>query len=274
MSTANAAATPPVLLPNPAPPLPYADLPSRWGICVDRSPGGVRVVVPPVPSWRQLHIGFFVGGGILALFVATGAFITFRTADRGPLVANSIMYGAALLWVILAAWHRLRRRIVLEVTRSTVSATRLSPRGAGRRVEWPREKVAEIKHNPSNGKLVIRVAGVAFVELYLGPNRELNAHVADVLAAALREPPRAEATAAAAGEPPLGAAAGTPAAVDGVHSRGGRRALLAVAALMAVAAVVMMFLPFPAGVIGGYLLLFAAAPVGIALGTQEKDFYV
>ena len=197
--------------------------------------------------------------------------MAYDTADLTPLIANTVVYGGGLLWVILAAWYRLRRRIVFEVTQSTVSATHLWGRGAGRRVEWPRAKVSEIKLNSSNAKLIVRVTGVAFVELYLGPNRQLNVHVADVLSAALREPLRAEVIDPA--EPLRGATPGATSSQDGVRSRTTRRALLAAAAIMAAAGVVMMFLPLPFGPLGIYLVLFAAAPVGIAMGTQEKKFW-
>ena len=90
------------------------------------------------------------------------------------------------------------------------------------------------------------------------------------MAAALREPPSADRIAAAA----VGDGAGeTRHAFDGVRSRRLRRALLAVAALMAVAGVVIMFLPVTAAPLGMYLLIFASAPAGIALGTQEREFY-
>jgi hypothetical protein len=140
MSTASAAANPPRPAEPATPTLAYADLPSRWGITVEHLPDGVRVVVPPVPSWRRLHTGFFVGGTVLALFVALGAFMAWQTRDWAPLVANGTIYGGGLLWVILAARHRLRRRVVLEVTGRTVARTYLSGRGAGHRVDWaPRQ---------------------------------------------------------------------------------------------------------------------------------------
>ena len=36
----------------------------------------------------------------------------------------------------------------------------------------------------------------------------------------------------------------------------------------------MSFLGFPWTVLAGYVLIFSAAPVGMALGTQEKEFYL
>jgi hypothetical protein len=269
MSTTATAARPDLAPESPPPLLPYADLPSRWGVCVERLPDGVRVVVPPVPNWRRLHAGFYVGGSVLALVVVGVAVAAVNTGDWLPMLPNGLLYGGGLLWVLLAARYRLRRRIAFEITRHTVSTTYLSGRSGSRRVEWPRARVSEIKLNSSNGKLIVRVTGVAFVELYLGPNRDLNAYVAQVLATALREPPPAQ--------PVIDPAEPAPAAAPpprGVRSRALRRALLAVSVVMAAAGLVMMFLPLPAQPIGFYLLLFAGAPAGIALGTQDKEFYV
>jgi hypothetical protein len=257
-----------------SPTLPYADLPSRWGICVERNEDGVRVVVPPVPDWRRLSAGFFVGGAILAFVLLSMVVPAMYWHEWLPVLPSLAVYGGGLLWVVLAARHRLRRRIVLEVSGRAVSATQTSGGRAGRRREWPRAGVSEIKLNPGNGKLIIRVTGVAFVELYLGPDRALNAHVADTLAAALREPLRA--LPASGAESSQIAPPAHPPTHDGVRSRALRRVLLAASLVMAAAGALLTFLPLPlpARPMGFYLLLFSAAPAGVALGTQDKEFYV
>jgi hypothetical protein len=268
MSTTSASANPVEFLSSPAPPLPYADLPSRWGVTVERLPDGVRVVVPPVPGWRRLGAGFFVGGSILAVFLTIIVATSYSAGDWAALVINGILYGGGLVWVVLAARYRLRRRVVLEVTRDTVAATHLSGGKPRRRVAWPRAKVLEIKLNSSNGKLIVRIAGADFVEMYLGPNRELNAYVAEVLAAALREPVR-PASSDAGSESDTG----TEGSFDGVRSRAWRRVLLVIAGVMLTAGVVLMVVPVTAAPLGFYLLIFASAPAGIALGTRERAFY-
>jgi hypothetical protein len=48
-------------------PLPYADLPARWGVAVDREPNLVRIAVPPIPGWRFLSLGFHIAIPILAM---------------------------------------------------------------------------------------------------------------------------------------------------------------------------------------------------------------
>lgn len=149
-----------------------------------------------------------------------------------------------------------------------MTATYLSGGKPRRRVVWPRAKVVEIKLNSSNGKLIVRIAGADLVEVYLGPNRELNAYVADVLGAALREPVR-PASSGAGNE----SGAGTAASFDGVRSRAWRRVLLVVAAAMAAAGIVLLVSPVTAAPMGFYLLVFASAPAGVALGTRERAFY-
>jgi hypothetical protein len=249
-------------------PLPYADLPSRWGVSIERLPDGVRVVVPPVPGWRRLGAGFFVGGTMLAAFLMIIVATSYNARDWATLVFNALLYGGGLVCVVLAARYRLRRRIVLEITRDLVAATHLSGARARGRAAWPRAKVREIKLNSSKGKLIVRVTGADFVEMYLGPNRELNAYVADVLAAALREPIQPVRSGA---EDEPGTTAET--SFDGVRSPAWRRVLLALAAVMAAAGVVLMISPVTAAPLGFYLLLFGSAPAGIALGTRERAFY-
>ena len=269
-TAAGAAVLPGNLTPPPtaSTPLPYADLPSRWGVSVERLPEGVRVVVPRVPGWRRLGAGFFVGGAVLAVFLTIIVATSYRAGDWAALVINGILYGGGLVWVVLAARYRLRRRVVLEVTRDAVAATHLSGGKPRRRVEWPRAKVLEIKLNSSNGKLIVRIAGADFVEMYLGPNRELNAYVAEVLAAALREPVR-PASSDAGSESDTG----TEGSFDGVRSRAWRRVLLVIAGVMLTAGIVLMVVPVTAAPLGFYLLVFASAPAGIALGTRERAFY-
>ena len=68
MTTAEPGPAPatPATAPAPNVPLiPYADLPARWGVSIERSPTSVRVVVPPVPGWRHLHKGYVVAFAVL-----------------------------------------------------------------------------------------------------------------------------------------------------------------------------------------------------------------
>jgi len=61
---------------------------------------------------------------------------------------------------------------------------------------------------------------------------------------------------------------------DGVQSTRGRLVLLVLAAVIGCAGVTLLFLGPIAFVIGMGLLALASLPIGIALGTQPKKFWV
>lgn len=220
--------------------LPYADLAGRWGVSVEYSTDRVRVVVPPVPSWRHLGKGFHIGIAVLAA-INVAWWVGAAVGRRVPLevlVWNCAIYGVPLLILLLIAAGRLRRRTVIEVSAAEVSVCSVGPRGDIRRRSWSRPLVSEIKLNRMNGKLLIRVAGNDLVEVYLAPNRELNAAVADVVAAALNDVPAMRLI--------------PPADLPGPAPHGSettlRRPLLVIAsAVLFVTAVCLMFLPSPPG---------------------------
>jgi hypothetical protein len=120
--------------------LPYADLPSRWGVTREQTPAGLWVVVPPVPSWRYLvkSHGWAVIPFGAALALAATAFF-FRSPMYEPAVLEPIgFYGSLFVLVAWHAWRRLRTRTVFRVTHDELAITLLSPRGRGRTVTWPR----------------------------------------------------------------------------------------------------------------------------------------
>jgi hypothetical protein len=248
--------------------VPYADLPARWGVSVVRSPGAVRVVVPPVPSWRHLGGGFHASIAVLSAIVVCWLYGCV-VLDRVPpdvLIPQVVTYTVPLAIVIAVAVMRLRRRIVVSVTGSLVGIGIMDRRGKGRWGSWPRRDVTEIKINPFNGKLLFRIKGGGLVERYLGPNAEVNRAVAETLAGALRDVPVAEPTGA-------GDEWAVPPA-DPVAARRNRRLLLAGGVTMFVAGVIMFLMPFPIGVLGSYVLLGSVVPFGIAFGTREREYYI
>src|SRR3954464_15058866 len=174
-------------LPLSAPALPYADLPARYGVAVEPVGDGERVVVPPVPGWRHLHAGFHIAfvalGGVLALIGC----ISYASGEPTMLVGGC-PYAVALVCVAGVALGRLCRRIVFDVTADQVRLAFVTGGRVSRHVSWPRAAISQIKLNPFNGKLLIRITGKDLFELYLGPNTEVNQLVADTLAAALMAP--------------------------------------------------------------------------------------
>jgi hypothetical protein len=243
--------------------VPYADLPARWGISVAREPGAVRVAVPPVPSWKHLGLAFHGSAAVLLAIVGGWLYAGFvlRAAPPDVVVLNAIIYSLPLLIIAAVAAVRLRRRVVLSVTRSSVAVGVLQGHGTGRWVTWPRAKVTQIKINPYNGKLLIRVSGEDLVERYIGPSREANQAVADALAAALRDVPVGE------DESP-----GAPADPAALRTR--RRVLIGTGVALLLTALGLLLMPFPFPVLAFYVLLASAVPFGILYGTQDKQFYV
>src|SRR5689334_8422089 len=103
--------------------LPYADLPARWGVAVERDADRLRIVVPPIPGWRHLATGFHVSILLLAAITAAYGAALVRALVRGPTRPDEIMaysmgasvWGLPLLIVVAIAMQRLRSRAVLEV---------------------------------------------------------------------------------------------------------------------------------------------------------------
>lgn len=237
----------------------YADLPNQWGVvCHSSDLGVVRVIVPPLPSWRHLHKGFFIGGVVLAVLVA---WISYEVIVRSHLEAipSLIACGAALFALALVAVHRLRGRLAFELdSKQLVLRNSLQ---AGSR-SWPRGNIAEIRMNRSNGKLLIRVRGRELIDVDISPSREVTEYVAVVLNDALRvAPPRPTALATDSCLPPTTAMIGRAIGVFGFG-------------VLFAASVVMMFVGGIMAVLGVYLMLFSVVPLGIAFGVHEKEFYV
>src|SRR5688572_12526807 len=85
-----------------SPILDYADVPNRWGVVCQFHDGMMRVVVPPLPSWRHLSKGFLVGGAVLAVVVVVISYnVVVGSVTDG--VGALIAYGGGLFAVALSA---------------------------------------------------------------------------------------------------------------------------------------------------------------------------
>lgn len=242
--------------------LPYADLPARWGVVLIRSDDRLRIVVPPVPNWKLLGKAFYIPIAILTTMLAFMTFATIQRRDPGG-VAAIISYAIPLFSLILVATHRLCRRLVLEIGPSEVSVSNLGSWLSTSRRAWPRGAIGEIKFNASNQCLMIRVSGQDLTDIYVSPHPEVTRWVAEQLDHALRQP--------LLGPQPVLPMVHDPA--HGARTRLSRNILVAVALAMLSVGIGLQFLGFPWAVLGIYLLIFSAAPIGIALGTQKKDYY-
>src|SRR5205823_5486679 len=109
--------------------LDYADLPARWGVCAERDPACLRVIVPPVPNWRYL-VRSHLWGVLLFGFGLCSAAATALTAPFSPVNFVGVGIWTTLLAVVVAhAYARLRTRTILLVTADALTVTTCGPFG-------------------------------------------------------------------------------------------------------------------------------------------------
>jgi hypothetical protein len=185
--------------------LPYADLPARWGVSCERTPAGLSVVVPPVPSWRYLVKSH--GWIVIPFGIVLASAIVVRVL-RLPTPLANVLWPLALWSVVLpvvawSAWHRLRTRTVLRVTRDEFIIALVAPTGRCRAMRWPRSQVTDVKINPFSGKLLVRAEGHELTEHLLCPNAEVNEWLADAVRRAVFDGEFAPADPADSGESDL-----------------------------------------------------------------------
>jgi hypothetical protein len=232
----------------------------QWGVSIIQSERGLRVIVPPISSWRQLHKGYFFGGAILAFYTAMGCLVFIR--DREPAAIPSMIFCVGgFITVVLMAFYRLHRRLIFDISPETVSVSRIGPFMSGVHRSWPRADVIEIKHNRSNSdRILIRVKNADLVEIFVTPRRELAQWLGQTLSDALQSTPVTVVTQRHLAQPAI--------------SVGSRNVLQAIAIAMGAAGLITCLLPAPWFSIGMFLLMLASVPAGLAVGTQDKDFYL
>jgi hypothetical protein len=194
------------------------------------------------------------------LAVALGIFSVAALRRPDPAAIPALAFvGIALFLVLLMAFFRLRRRLMLEVDQHQLSIRTSHPWLVAPRA-WPRASVAEVRQNRTTGKLMVRITGKDHVDVFVSPVHEVTAWVARTVDDALRGTP--------------GSATSSPRAERGVPGRGWRIVLIATGCAMIAGAIGLCFLGFPWVILAVYVLIFSAAPFGLALGTQEKEFYL
>ena len=166
------------------PMLPYAASLARDRVSVERGPNFLRVISPPVGSWRKISRGYHVGIGLLGLMVL----LTLLSAISGPTAedrraALHVMaaYTGILLLVIARAYDRVRRSFVFDVTDRTFSMTRLAPWGPLSARTWQRGAIASVSATPRLGMLAVRITGQDRIDVCLGPDPAATEAVAAAL---------------------------------------------------------------------------------------------
>jgi len=251
--------------------LQYADLLSQWGISMQRQPAGLRVVIPPMKSWRYLPRGYLVAvlicGGMSVWFLWLGL----GAHDREPgIIPNAIIYGCIALAILAKAVSRLRQQTVIDVTRDQLSVASVNAWGRGTRTSWQKRDIGDVKLNPYNGKLLIRITGDDLLEYSICPHREVTRWVAEIVWSAVFDEEFVPLQA------PVNALADFPAPHPPVQIRirGIRYAVAGILATGVVAGIVLLCLGQPVGmpvlIISGFGLVIIC---GLTYGTQEKKFF-
>jgi len=243
----------------------YAALPEQLGVTIDRSHGGVRVMVPPVYNLRTLPKGYWISTAILCALPIMET-ITVVGAGAGRVIELIPVYIQIVLALLIIWWVaavRLCVRVLFAAQGGRLAITRLSGRSPGRRQSWMCSDVEEVRYSPKARKLMIRFRGQDPISIFVSPQQPIGELVADTITAAIRDGSINEPT-------------------DSMHEdeqeqrqhRWNRNVCLTIALGLAASAVVLMIV-FPVAMPASFCLLMAAAiPAGIALGTQDKKFWM
>lgn len=237
----------------------------QFGVSSQRAPWGLRIVVPPLPSWRHLPKGYFIAIavlGFLTVFPLAEA-IGLRQSDP-VFVIPAVEFGIPTLVVAWYAACLVRRRVVIDVTRDDLAITLVRAGGGGRRMSWRRGDHPSVGVSEVTGKLLVRCTGMDIKEVYVGSSQAvLNAVVAAVNEALVVDLAPAD----QGGFPPVVRA--------GERSRRADDELLwFFVLLILIGAVCLMFWWPPAGILLFVVVIALFIPyAGMTRGTQDKEFF-
>jgi hypothetical protein len=131
--------------------LDYASPAARWGITVQRHPGGVRVIVPSTHSRSFFTILGMMAVPLVACLAAGFLFASRQSAYflfNPELAICAIWGGSTLAGSLVATVVRSWNRLLLDITREEVAVASISGSGRGVRASWPRKEIGDIKLNP------------------------------------------------------------------------------------------------------------------------------
>lgn len=182
--SAEAVAVPPSD-PNPPalPPLvvPYASLPTRWGVtCTHDDAGGLRVVVPAVPGWRHLELRYrwYAATCLILIGLLTLAVVRDRANPRTGPGDYAFLYLLLVAVAVVPPWARLCTRTVFLVAGDVLRIHVVAPLGRGHRMMWDRHTVTAVKRAPHSNKLLVRATGRQMTEYAVSPNAQVTEWVA------------------------------------------------------------------------------------------------
>jgi hypothetical protein len=244
-------------------PLPYADLLSRWGVGYESTPSRFRLVIPPIPSWRQLPRAFLLALAPLPFFVV---FVGQLASNRFSLSDEIVpLLQVIFLQAIMgfAAWTRLKTRLIFDVTANYVSVVR-RPNLLGIHRRWPRSSILEIRPGMNPFAMVMRIRHEDSRIYYVSPNAQVTAAVIDRLNdAVLKNPPLEPASEIA-----------VPIAAARLRSKIIFQCSFGIGLLILAAGLALCALQPRAGtLLAGAGLTTMMVSAGIYLGTQQKEFF-
>jgi hypothetical protein len=239
----------------------HAELLRRAGVTVNTTGGATRIDIPPLPSIKYLRMHILIAA-LLGVLVLVSSISSISEPEAAP---AAIEFGVITAIVITYLVHRWRRHFLFEVDDASVNLLNLAGGKPKLDRSWPRREVTDVRII-ANGKLWLRAEHREGAEIYLTPWRNVNEAIAAELRAAIAANPVDAATvdrqlwytSSAVSEP-------------NSWSVGKRILLIFAMVLCAVGFAVLIFGHFVLSIL---CFMIAAAPAGLALGTQDKEFYL
>lgn len=244
-----------------APILGYATAPVD-ALVVEQDAHHLRLTVPPARHWRTLPKGYrrsLIALSLWMFWVFTQLFAVpkdERVAVLGPI----FIIGFIILLILLAAFLRLQTWFTFIITADDFFLHRRLGRLTRSVTRWPRSSLLEVRHNPLENRLILRLHDQDPLDLRVSQFPEVTAQVARHLQEARTAPLQPSPAPTA----PVQAATATSLHVI---------TFVVVAYLLFT---VLLFVKFPpAGVVALYVgPMILAIPLGIWLGTQKKDIFL
>jgi len=243
-----------------------------WRIVVESRGSVTRIHIPPVRRWRDLPRSYW--WILLPLFFATFASIDALVAryhknmqEFYGVMPTAAMYSIITGLIALLAAYRLQRYIILEINPTQFRVLHAHHDRAAPRITLQRSEIGQIRVSRSDGKLYVPVTQGDSFEIFLTSSSEVNQWIGEAVAKALQGN-LMESTSTSQG---IDYASPYTSEETPVQPTRSRRFLIGTSFVLIGVAIVLFCTPIaPAGFI---LLIAAAVPAGLGLGSQKKDYY-
>jgi hypothetical protein len=169
------------------PTISYAAAPCPEGLCVERDLHHVRVVVPPLQSWRSLGARHLA---TLALFFAALLGVIWSAIQANGAYAPHFVPGLVMLCIpcaiLVGDVLKLHCSTSFTITADRFSiTTRLGSQEHTR--SWPIGQAVKVKRDISKNLVIVRISGRKLMEFAVSPDPSVTGLVADTLDQALHQ---------------------------------------------------------------------------------------